>query len=550
MSPSRQPRLRRGLAIVPAGGALLVDGAPRRHRFTGAGSAALLPRVLPLIDGSRDAAAVAAEAGLSESGFERLLSILEDCDLLEWIERTEGSASLAGPSPDDHVATYFSRTMPAAAGACCAEDFASALDGAAVLIIADAGVGEIGEQMAADLLETGVGHVQVRAAPGSVEADDVQRLAGAARPLVAVLDDGRTALPEMLSLLRGSSVPVLRFAGGPDRVEVGPVFHDSWTTCVDCFRSDDAALSDVEPSAFTAVLATAELLAMLVPGSTQRPPWRMIRVSASTGETARLDVTSRPGCPNCAQAAPRGSADEAESLAVAYERQHEFRPEPLSVTAPITRAQVRRIAAMQHERDPLMPGPTREFPSARTTPRDARAELGPELLAEILARTAGLRAAPYQGGEVERWAPSGGNLGSVQLCVAAERDVFGLPGTLFRYDDLGHRATPIRKDRIPLHHLAADIPLEHDDVAVIFIAAIGRLGRKYGDFAPRLSHLDAGCAALQLSVASAARGVTATFASTWSTDLPNLLELEPGGEVVTALAVLHPMQRDGSSSCR
>jgi hypothetical protein len=88
------------------------------------------------------------------------------------------------------------------------------------------------------------------------------------------------------------------------------------------------------------------------------------------------------------------------------------------------------------------------------------------------------------------------------------------------------------------------------DLVVVLVASISRIGRKYDEFALRISHLDAGCAALQLSVAAAARHVSVSFASAWNADLASLLELEPDGEVVTAVAALSRLNPEGTVLCR
>jgi hypothetical protein len=79
---------------------------------------------------------------------------------------------------------------------------------------------------------------------------------------------------------------------------------------------------------------------------------------------------------------------------------------------------------------------------------------------------------------------------------------------------------------------------------------VSRIANKYEEFAPRLSHLDTGCAALQLSVAAAARDVAVSFAAGWRPGLVGLLELEPDGEVVTAVAVVDGTSLEGTVSCR
>jgi len=539
---ARFPRLCRGLVIVPDGDAVLVDGGPRRRRLTGKGVSSLLPRVLPLLDGTREPRSIARTAGLDHAVVERMLTVLDESGLLEW----PGPPAAAAPGTAGHVTAYFSRTIGAIAGPSCTEELTAALGNAAVLLVAD---DPVAAQVAVDLTETGVGEVYVRNASRQACAADIERIGRSPRPFIAVLDDGSQNLAGAVLLTRGSGIAVLRFAGDADITEIGPVFYDGWAPCVGCFRSgyadSGAGVSAAQrPSDLVAALVTAEILAALAQVTTPARPWRMRRTSSCTWRTEWFDMVPGTGCRACGHGAPPAHTSAEGALALAYEWQHEIPPTALSVSALRTREQQRRIIALHHERDSFPPVPARDLAGGL-----AGSAL---LLAGLLARTAGLRTPPASGRPVDRWAPSGGNLGSVQLYVATERDLFGLPGTLFRYDDLGHRILPVRADRIPLHTLLAGTGLSAGpfDVVLVFVASVRRIARKYDEFAARLSYLDAGCAALQLSVAATARGITASFAASWSTGVAELLELEPDdGEMVTAIAVLHGNWPEGTAAC-
>jgi SagB-type dehydrogenase family enzyme len=365
---------------------------------------------------------------------------------------------------------------------------------------------------------------------------------------VAVLDDGGQVLPDTVTLARGSGIPVLRFAGDAGTTEIGPVFYENWTPCVSCFRAGygvlgEAACAEHVPSELTAALVAAEIVTTLAQVGGSPRPWRMTRVRRSAWHTEAFDMLPGIGCATCGHAAPPSDAGEAGAAALAYEWQHEIRPGPLSAPKTSTRERRLRIAALQFERDVFPPAPARDLGGEFSG--------GAALLAELLARTAGRRMPSGDGRAMDRWAPSGGNLGSVQLYIATERDLFGLPGTLFRYDDLGHRIVAVRADPIPLDSLlSSGVGLDSRDVVLIFVASVSRIANKYEEFAPRLSHLDTGCAALQLSVAAAARDVAVSFAAGWRPGLVGLLELEPDGEVVTAVAVVDGTSLEGTVSCR
>lgn len=210
-----------------------------------------------------------------------------------------------------------------------------------------------------------------------------------------------------------------------------------------------------------------------------------------------------------------------------------------------TPAEQGRLTALQRLRDSFAYAPRRQLPvhSSSWLPQTAAGSVrGPDesVLAAILARTAGFRPATNAADRTpgSRWAPSGGNMASVAVYFSTEADPFALPGTIFRYDDIEHQVLSIRSDRITLARIleGTDLDAEHTDVAIMLVGTVGRLRKKYGDFAWRLTHLDAGCAALQLRLVAADYGLRATFASSWPAELADLLELDPVREMVTAVA--------------
>jgi hypothetical protein len=78
-----------------------------------------------------------------------------------------------------------------------------------------------------------------------------------------------------------------------------------------------------------------------------------------------------------------------------------------------------------------------------------------------------------------------------------------------------------------------------DDRLIVLVSASWRLGRKYGEFARRLAHLDAGCATVQLAVSSRAAGYDIAYLPNWPRELAELLGLRPRLEQIVALARLH-----------
>jgi nitroreductase len=130
--------------------------------------------------------------------------------------------------------------------------------------------------------------------------------------------------------------------------------------------------------------------------------------------------------------------------------------------------------------------------------------------------------------------------------VIADDAVFDLPGTVVRYDDLTDEAVTVHADRVSVARCLDGTGLSADGVeaVVVLVAAARRLANKYGWFAYRLAHLDAGCATVSFAAAAASRGLSTCFASGWPDELAELLELEPEREVITAVASIR-FQRAG-----
>lgn len=543
----RWPRLRRGLATAPVPGGMLVEGGPSRQLLRGEAAIALLPRLLPGLDGTRDRAQIAAGLSLTLPQLDQALSLLDQCGLLEWVVpgRPAGFAA-------DHVATYLSRTIGITDDCPAADEYADRLAGATVLVAAPAALAGL---IAADLSELGVGLVQ-RCCTGQ-PASPPTRVTG---PVVAaVFDDPADESSLAAAVAAWADLPVLRFSATADWVEVGPAFCRSETACVPCFRrgqspaawpADGSAPADPATTGLLAGLVTSALLGMLAQQPPPPPPGRLVRTAVPARVTEVWDVLPEPGCPVCCGGTP--PPDPVAQDLLAYEwRMAKVHPAFEPVSAPIP-AERDWLFALQRQRDTFSSSPRHRLPD-QTDPPGSGGGLSEPLLAAILARTAGFRDATDP--DSRRWAPSGGNMASVAVYLATRAGLFGLPGTIYRYDDVGHELLSVRADPVPLMQILAGTDLDREDldIALVLVGSAGRLSQKYGDFAWRLTHLDSGCAALQLSVVAASCGLQTTFASSWPSTLSDQLELDPDREVITAVAGLRSAasaDRKDSGSCR
>ncbi len=391
--------------------------------------------------------------------------------------------------------------------------------------------------IAGDLRETGVGAVHLRT-PAEMAGAPVRS------PCVAaVFDDPADddVLPAAVAACRDHGLPVLRFGVTAESAEVGPAFCGIETACVPCFRKG----RDTEPAAkpWTAPDATAGMLASLVTSAllgllTRQPPVpaprTLTRISAHSHNSERFEVLPDLECECCGGGTP--PRDPAARKALEYEWLMAKPPplfEPANVTTPAERD---RLTALLRQRVAFPAAPRHRLPDEPAIPGpDGRDE---SVLAAILARTAGYRTAGDP--DSPRWAPTGGNMASVGVYLCTGTGLFGLPGTIYRYDDMTHEVLSVHADQVALPQFldGTDLDSSRTDIAIALIGEAGRLGLKYGEFAWRLTHLDSGCAALQLHLVASGYGLRATFASRWPARLAEILELDPDREAVTVLAGL------------
>src|SRR4051812_36081676 len=105
--PAR-PRLCPGIVAVELDDGLLLEGGPDRKVLRGRSARTLVPRLLPLLDGGRDAAQLAAElGGVPRTVVEAALAALYSCGVLD--DGDDGPAADPGPGPD--AAAFLARMV-------------------------------------------------------------------------------------------------------------------------------------------------------------------------------------------------------------------------------------------------------------------------------------------------------------------------------------------------------------------------------------------------------------------------------------------------------
>ena len=550
-TPTEMPSVSRGLVVVPGGGGLIVEGSPVRQVFRGKAATEVLPRLIPLLDGSRDRDGVGREAGLSPAQVDQVLTLLDDRGLLE-----SGARHDPGWSADPETRPYLSRNLSAMSGFANVGELAATLARTVVLLVGDE---RITTRLGADLAALGVRSVAGR--PGQEDqwprqgVDDVLAVVADRQADPSVLDD-------TVAWCESREIPVLRTAAAPGSVQVGPCFWPGVTACADCLRRglrEAGWAADGDPDDVTCEfwcgLVMAGLLALIIRLPAMTPPRVMTRFDVTGWASDRRLVVPYADCSACAV---HWRASTGAGTAGTYEWSMSRAPRRLQAgadTSPGRRREIGGIAGdrpgfASHPRRPLPPAPAALTGSfGPPAPHDRTPEVDETVLGDLLRRTAGRRTGPADG-TAQRWTASGGDFGSVECYLVTEPGLFGLPGTVLRYQDMDDEVVAVRPDCVPPADLLSGTDLAAERFAAVFVlvAAGRRLAGKYRTFAHRLAHLDAGCAATQLAALARGHGTEVVFASEWAEDVAEVLCLAPGDQYVTAIAgIAHRME---GTTCR
>lgn len=537
--PAREAiTLRRGLVLVPVENGLIIEGGRRRHLLRGSATTHMLPslpRLVSLLDGNHGRQEIAQTLGIDTLQLDEFLALLDKCGLLE---QASGRLGTCGETPD-YVATFLSRTASTAHGHAEGDGSIAALARSGVMIVAPPG---IRQRVADDLSETGIGLVVTADRACEVPQSAVGAIASCTRGIVAVFDEGggckTDELAENVARWGSRGLPTLRFGSREGKLEIGPIFQGGHPACVDCFRRalHAAARGDTDGAdnwrprtdasseeALAAGLVTTELLAILAGVTEPAPPRMLVRTTLPGCNTERFIVAPEACCPRCAGGRSVTEAAAAEQ----YEWLESSEPAGLIPTRTAPLAGQRRSAWLA--RNDLAYAP-------RILLDDGHASRGLARASGYLRQLAGWRPVPTPG-QALRMDPCEDDVPSVQAYLLTNGGQ-GLPASLFKYNGLAHELRAVWSSQMPLSRSMAGTDLDPSalDFAIVLVAAVGELRRRFGDSALRLSHLDVGAAAAQLSAAAKADGCDVTFASTWTSNLASLLELDSGREIVAAVA--------------
>ncbi|MEO3937723.1 nitroreductase family protein [Dermatophilaceae bacterium Soc4.6] len=512
------PRTVPGLVTVTTPTGVIVDGGPSRQAFQGA-SATHLPRVMGLLDGTRDVDAVATAAGLARAEAWTILSLLYSTGL---VEEARGDAAV---DHDDPTACFLSRSIDTTR---VNRNGTEALDRLRRSVVGVVSTDAPWAELVARLLEA--------ESVGSVWVEDRVRDDRPAGDLLLVVGDGPEAEAAALSARGSSSVLPIHVDGAA--VHAGPVLDGAHTTCASCaMRQRRTLLAPEAPEASTPGSADRELAALLVVRDVVALLSRVGTTAASRFVvTTRLDdlvqtarvVVPHPSCPVCMD--PSASdGDGGLPLGWAYTHSVAFPPrDGLNPKDHQVHYQSGNIALQRRHR--VWPASPRVALPAREV--DAGHPVRLDVVGDLLVRTVGLRNGPSgSSSRVDRWCATGGNLGSPSAYLVARR-VDGLrPGVYgFQSQDASLALLPWADPETALAGVP-DVP-----AVVVLTGGLDTVATKYGAFAWRILHLDAGAAMAQAHALAVAAGLRLLAVPVWDdAALAELLASDPDAEPVTAV---------------
>jgi len=567
MAPER-PSLLPGLVFVPLPDGLLVEGAAERQVLRGRAASTLLPAILPLLDGSRTRTQVAQTLpGTAPEAVQATLAMLYTCGLLE---DAAGPAHPAGSEPTGAAAqsaAFLTRQIDTTRVNRNGAEIMARLGTARVLILGDP---DGGDRVVAELHSCGV----TRAA-----ACPTLNLTGTRPDLVVLVSAGAPdvdAATRIDDACAAAGVPWLASTAHHTQCTIGPYLDRTHTACYRCAAAARPPVTGPRPgprrlATWTALVAQ-EVVFLLGRVATPMSLRGSTEFTFEDWSQITTMVPRRPGCPYCDTA--RLPAPEPVTLAHAYEQsvgfpprdllnpkdhQHHYKAANLSLQREEKRyrsAVLRPLPAQES-----LPGVNGGYLETVMDPPVADGCLDVAALTVMLVRTVGLRPNPAIGmpagdaPKIQRWSPTGGNLGSVQAYVLAA-SVAGLAAGAYHYQPVEHALATLRcpkqqhRDVNSLIVRAAGGQLRAQPAAVIVLTgAHARVSSKYADFAYRVLFLDAGAASAQLEAVAAGLRLRAVVANRWSDEvLLNELDLDPELEPITAVLGLYGVEQPMSQA--
>lgn len=515
--PPRRPRLVPGLVRVPTGKGLLVEGGPRRQSFTGA-SATTLPTVMDALDGAREVPELAHSLGMTTDYLDQFLALLYTTGLLE-DAGTDQPDLLARDTTEQTARQFLTRSLDTTRVHRSYSELRHALDTIPVTVV---GTGPWAAALTEALAAEGL------AAAASEAGEAVPSPEGEGCALVLITGPQSPAEADRWLAAGWQVLPVRPEA---DAISVGPLLEPDGTRCPDCAAQPGERTGDADPAtvALAVPLVVRNVLAHVGRIGQTRVRSDQVRFDLRNWTTDAFPITFAPDCPRCAQVPVPARAGHEIPVAHAFESSVAFPARRYCDPAGHQMHYKSSNIALQQNAFAWPAAPT--VPVADQPPAPGSGACTQDTVTDLIRRTVGRRPDP-KGPErhVQRYAPTGGNLGSTQAYLVA-RDVPGLEPGVYAYQSVDNtlaRISWLTGDELGL---GATVP-----ATVILTGGLAKVGGKYGAFAWRILHLDAGAATAQLLMLADHHRIGMALAPAWDdAALIEGLAIDDREEVITAV---------------
>ena len=500
------PQVADGIMVVRIAEGYIAEGGPQREMFTGRVAREVFPRLLPLLDGTKRVAEIAADLDYAPASVWRLVELLSQRGLVQVLTQPVAEQDRSSP-----MRQFLHRSVPGGRGPAVTER----LHRAVVCVVGGTPVADA----VADLLE--------RSAIGSVRRDRgwPSQTAGDGMPGLVVWT---AAAAPAESGPKWPAVPWLLVRAGADRISVGPLLGAPGGACPDCPTSSGSgsSLGGGPETAVTDGAALTGLGAGVAAGAALRylggygtsRTWQGIIEVWPDGHQVERTLVRQPQCPSCRP--PGLSHTDRELSELEYER---------SVEPPPWGGEMRSAEAAH--RHAVLPKPYLTEPRlrARRGGRGARNDSLLPALGWLLTRSVGARTVRNSQDSSSRpgWTPTVGPLGSINAYVLGNLDGAGWG---IHYFDASSREFVVLPGRG-----RADCPAPGGALSVVLTGDVPLARSVFGPAARRVIYQDAGLAVAQLHACARLSGWRVAARQDHAQYLDEMLELAPGREIVAAV---------------
>lgn len=545
------PRFAKGLQCVPMVDGLLIHGSESLQVLRGRSATIFLPRLIPLLDGSRTVEEISKEFPQhSPQDIKNALALLYARGLLEDGKGDEGVD--LGQFPSEILEFYRRHTDTTRVNRSAGEGL-HRLKQSKIAVWSNM---TQASEIVNELIHSGIGDAWMNS------WEEPPDLTEATFLLVCVtgrIDHGK--LLELDDVCAKQGIPwMFSYANGQKGI-LGPYFERNETPCYSCFRSTfPMAKEGEEPPEesldFWVHYTVLELFYMLTRQAPSITGMDLVTFNFDDWSVEKRRAIRRPGCNVCL---PIMGLNQPVDPEPAYQFDSEIAFPSRKMLDPKSHQHHYKIS--NHD----LTFEAKEYPSAPSFPlvnvEDLplckgdflSSQLGNQhvepssltkaSLSRMVLSGVGLRGAS-DGSKNQRWAPTGGNLGSPQLYVWV-RSVEGMSPNLYFYQVNDHsviRVGPPRRSSEIAEIMEQTTGLSGaklPDALIVLTGAYGRVASKYLAFAYRVIHLDAGVAVAQMQAVAKGLGLSFVTLPHWNEKkLFGHLEIDKEREPITAVCAL------------